>query len=903
MAHRTLARLGTWCVITVVTLGAWLAAPPVVRAQWSDDPSVNTPMTLRAGSNDDPAIVSDGAGGAFITWRGDSNDIYAQHVDASGRVRWGADGVTVRMGNGISRPALIPDGAGGAIIAWAEMVSFTPGSGSTLLPMAIYAQRIDAAGVAQWGAGGVEIAPREHVVVPLESGLFSQPSFNLTTDGAGGAIVAWIAPGKQSGLLGFPAYAQRVDASGMLRWSAGGVRFTGYPCAGYAPPGITSDASGGAIVAVPCVNLNVSIPSLPPGTLFAPIGTTVLQRINAAGLVQWGADGVTFGTHGEVGQTVVSDRANGFIVAFLRASSFTGQAITGAVMGEIVVQRVDASGAPQWTPGDGLEVFVASLPNSFTTFPKLISDEDLIGAFDTPGAVVAWLNNGALIAQRVNAGQPRWVSGGRLIDSGPLSSFDAFDIVGDGTGGAIFGLRVFSPSTLSDLYARRVHGNGTPQWSDSRVAISTAPGNQTTLAMAGDGAGGAIITWRDERREQSQADIYAAHLLPTGQLDVTSGPPPTPPVTTAATTPALPAGIDFHSGSVTVTLTAADGSSGLGVRRIVFSATGAQVIPATTVLGASASFVIAAEGLTTITFHAEGNDGAKEAPKTLVIDIDTAAAALQQLLITADATIAGLQSQITQLQTDLANANGVVADLTAQLAAVNQALAANATLASDLAAARATITTLNEQITSLQAQLATLTTQLATANQTIAARDATIADLQGQLAQLQGQVSALTTQNGQLQGQVSTLTSRNTRLEGQVGQLQSQVSTLTTENGQFSTQNIQLQGQVSALSTQVNTLTGQNIQLHNDLAARDALIAQLQAQLAAQTTVAAVMTTTVETGVDVVETPLRQAFNDPTFTIPGASPAQQLTNLTDAVARLNRGRLQGVYENLGGKKK
>jgi len=35
------------------------------------------------------------------------------------------------------------------------------------------------------------------------------------------------------------------------------------------------------------------------------------------------------------------------------------------------------------------------------------------------------------------------------------------------------------------------------------------------------------------------------------------------------------------------------------------------------------------------------------------------------LLITADATIAGLQSQITQLQTDLANANGVVADLTA----------------------------------------------------------------------------------------------------------------------------------------------------------------------------------------------------------------------------------------------
>jgi len=50
-----------------------------------------------------------------------------------------------------------------------------------------------------------------------------------------------------------------------------------------------------------------------------------------------------------------------------------------------------------------LEVFVASLPNSFTTFPKLISDEDLIGAFDTPGAVVAWLNNGALIAQRVNA--------------------------------------------------------------------------------------------------------------------------------------------------------------------------------------------------------------------------------------------------------------------------------------------------------------------------------------------------------------------------------------------------------------------------------------------------------------------------------------------------------------------
>jgi hypothetical protein len=72
-----------------------------------------------------PQVMSDGAGGAIVAWMdyrsGASFDVYAQHVLASGVAdpAWPVDGRAVcTASNGQEDPQLLSDGAGGAIVGW-----------------------------------------------------------------------------------------------------------------------------------------------------------------------------------------------------------------------------------------------------------------------------------------------------------------------------------------------------------------------------------------------------------------------------------------------------------------------------------------------------------------------------------------------------------------------------------------------------------------------------------------------------------------------------------------------------------------------------------------------------------------------------------------------------------------
>lgn len=57
----------------------------------------------------------------------------------------------------------------------------------------------------------------------------------------------------------------------------------------------------------------------------------------------------------------------------------------------------------------------------------------------------------------------------------------------------------------------------------------------------------------------------------------------------------------------------------------------------------------------------------------------------------------------------------------------------------------------------------------------------------------------------------------------------------------------------------------------------------------------------VDAAVRRVESDLQQVFNDPRFTIPGNSPLEKLQNLINAVVQLEKGRKQGIYQNLTNK--
>ena len=92
--------------------------PRLAAAAWPHSLGTNLPVSTATGDQYSPTGVSDGAGGAIVTWydfRGGSNyDIYAQHVLASGAVdgAWPANGRALCTAANVQYiPTIVSDGA------------------------------------------------------------------------------------------------------------------------------------------------------------------------------------------------------------------------------------------------------------------------------------------------------------------------------------------------------------------------------------------------------------------------------------------------------------------------------------------------------------------------------------------------------------------------------------------------------------------------------------------------------------------------------------------------------------------------------------------------------------------------------------------------------------------------
>jgi hypothetical protein len=458
-------------LLAAALLAAVLAATPLpATAAWPHDPTVNVPVCTANGEQALTGILSDGAGGAIVTWTdyrsGTNFDVYAQRISARGLVRWTADGVALCTATGNQSPSttLVPDGAGGAIVTWQDGRSGTTD---------IYAQRISAAGAVQWTANGVALC----------TATGGQYSPTIVSDGAGGAIAAWedIRSGTND------IYVQRISAAGTTQWTANGVALctaTGIQQS----PTITSDGAGGAIVT----------------WQDARSGTTDIyaQRISASGTVQWTADGVALCTAASAQNypTIVPDGASGAIVTWMDFRNGANY--------DIYAQRILAGGTVQWT-ANGVALCTAT---GEQWAPAIATD----GA---GGAIVTWrdlrIGNYDIYAQRILAGGTvLWTANGlALCNATGDQTYPK--IVSDDAGGAIVvwdDLR----SGGNDIYAQRVSPTGAAQWVANGLALSTAIGNQQYPVIATDGAGGAIATWIDFR--SANFDVYAQRVDRWGYL-------------------------------------------------------------------------------------------------------------------------------------------------------------------------------------------------------------------------------------------------------------------------------------------------------------------------------------------------------------------------------------------------
>ncbi len=202
-------------------------------AKWTID---GIAVCTASGHQVSSEIVNDDLGNVIITWEDFRNDpgnlsnrdIYAQRIDASGNIQWVANGVAICTALGQQwYPKIVNDDSNGAIITWGDERSGNDYD--------VYAQRISGSGNILWTANGL----------PICTASDSQLDPVIVSDGSGNAIIGW---NDYRNGIDYDIYAQRVDASGYIQWTANGIPISTALGSQNGIPGIVSDGSGGAII-------------------------------------------------------------------------------------------------------------------------------------------------------------------------------------------------------------------------------------------------------------------------------------------------------------------------------------------------------------------------------------------------------------------------------------------------------------------------------------------------------------------------------------------------------------------------------------------------------------------------------------------------------------------------------
>jgi len=399
--------------------------------QWAVD---GVPICTATGYQENCEIISDGNYGAIMVWRDDrgtDSDLYAQRINADGTIQWAVDGVVVSAGpsNQLALK-IIPDATGGVVIAWAD---YRAGN----YEFDIYAQKLDENGNAQWTTDGV----------PICTATDSQTRVQLTTDGSGGAIIAW----HDERSTGWDIYAQRIAGNGTVQWISDGVAIC-IACEGTGSgfyPELVPDGDGGAIITWHDYrDLEWDI---------------YAQRVDAAGSPRWTSDGIAICTASgsQEWPESISDDEGGAII------TWNDQRGTDS---DTYAQRIDENGTPLWM-SDGAPVCTA--PGGQGK-PQIVADQ-------SGGAIIVWLDgrggylNDNIYSQRIDdSGDIMWDVSGIAVCAASENQAE-FRLASDGSGGSVIAWRDYR-NLNTDIYAQLITADG-------YVPLGILPGSELPLTL------------------------------------------------------------------------------------------------------------------------------------------------------------------------------------------------------------------------------------------------------------------------------------------------------------------------------------------------------------------------------------------------------------------------------------
>ena len=230
------------------------------------------------------------------------------------------------------------------------------------------------------------------------------------------------------------------------------------------------------------------------------------QRLNGSGARQWTPLGVAVCTaaNDQSVARIASDYAGGALIAWQDYRNGNP---------DIYAQRLDGSGNALWRPNGAVACSLAGSQQSPAVAP------DMLG-----GAYVAWSDlrsgGGDIYAQRLGAtGGPVWTPNGLVVcDAATLQANPVG--VSDGGQAAIFAWED-RRNGAGDIYAQKMGTAGTIQWAADDVPLRVATGYASSLVATHDGLGGMFLTWNDGR-SGIDGDAYAQWLSHEGTAQWTA---------------------------------------------------------------------------------------------------------------------------------------------------------------------------------------------------------------------------------------------------------------------------------------------------------------------------------------------------------------------------------------------
>jgi hypothetical protein len=323
----------------------------------------------------------------------------------------------------------------------------------------------------------------------------------IAPDGAGGAIIAWYDSRGGEAPFAYDIYAQRITAGGTIAagWAANGVVVCDATDS-QSLPTIVPNGSGGAIVVWADYRTGET-------DIYA-------QNLTASGTIAagWPVNGTRLcgAATDQLEPISTSDGAGGAI------ATWSDPRKGAPNFSDIYAQRVLSSGAiaPGW-PADGVALCTA-IDNQL--FPRIAPD-------GSGGAIVSWTDRRAgsdqVFAQRVSGSgaiPAGWPADGLAVCT--IADGQARTrIISDGSGGAVVVWEDYRTGSNTNLYAQRITDAGSvvAGWPINGAAVCAEAHLQIGPVLVSDGSGGAVFAWRDDRNDPGGwGDLYAQRVTGTG---------------------------------------------------------------------------------------------------------------------------------------------------------------------------------------------------------------------------------------------------------------------------------------------------------------------------------------------------------------------------------------------------